>query len=118
MIPIIYINCIGIFIQYQNKLLPNGSYVRPSSIIYCVHSEALDGVDDGGWIDPDGTPCDSTSSPLQCNDISTAGGPTNITVERVASFANMAAVFKCCLPNDCSIRNGPTDIMIITIYGK
>ena len=81
-----------------------------------MHGQALDGVNDGGWVYPDGTPCNSTSSPLQCNDISTAGGPTNITVERVASFAGMTAVLKCCLPNDCN--NGPTDTMIITIYGK
>ena len=91
----------------------NGSYFRPTPV-YCIHSEALDGVNDGGWIYPDGTSCTSATSPLQCNDVSTAGGPTNITVERVASFAGMSAVFKCCLPNDCN--NGPTDIMVITIY--
>ena len=99
---------------------PNGSYFRPNDIddnhISCVYCEALDGVNDGGWILPSGDPCNSTTSPIQCNDVSTAGGPTNITVQRVGDFAGMSAVFKCCLPNDCNKE--PTDIMIITIYGK
>ena len=106
------------YLAYHNNLLPNGSYLRleEDNYIYCVHSEALDDADPGGSIYSDGTPCTNTTSPLQCNDVSTAGGPTSITVEKVASFAGMTAVLKCCLPNDCN--NETTDIMIANIYGK
>ena len=109
---------IGIYLVYKNKLLPNESYVRPGenadNYIYCVHSAALDGVNDGGWIYPNGTPCTNTTSPIQCANVAT-DGPTNITLQRVENFT-MSAVFKCCLPNDCN--NKPTDIIIATIYGK
>ena len=104
------------YLAYQNNLLPNGSYLHlEDNYIYCVHSEMLDGAYPGGWIYSDGTQCSSTSSPLECNDVSTDDGPTSITVERVESFAGMTAVLKCCLPNDC---NKTTYIMIANIYGK
>ena len=97
----------------------NGSYFRPSHLddnhLLCVHSEALDGVNDGGWIYPDGTSCTSSTSPIQCNTIAT-DGPTNITLQRVDYLNNTELVYKCCLPNDCN--NGPTDIIIANIYRK
>ena len=98
---------------------PNGSYFRPDNLnenhISCVHDAALDGTNDGGWLYPDGDPCTSTTSPIQCTNVAT-DGPTNITLQRVAFFADMEFVYKCCLPNDCD--NGPTDIIIANIYSK
>ena len=82
--------------------------------ISCVHDAALDGTNDGGWILPSGDPCTSVTSPIQCTNVAT-DGPTNITLQRVASFSNKELVYKCCLPNDCD--NGPTDIIITNIYG-
>ena len=96
---------------------PNGSYFSPTHLdvnpISCVHDAALDGTNDGGWILPSGAPCTSTTSPIQCTNVAT-DGPTNITLQRVASFAGMELVYKCCLPNDCD--NGPTDTIIANIY--
>ena len=97
----------------------NGSYFRPDNLnenhISCVHDAALDGTNDGGWLYPDGDPCTSTTSPIQCTNVAT-DGPTNITLQRVAFFADMEFVYKCCLPNDCD--NGPTDIIIANIYSR
>ena len=84
--------------------------------ISCVHDAALN---DGGWILPSGDPCNSTTSPMQCNDVTAMNGPTNITLQKVAGFHKQPMerlVYKCCLPNDCD--NGPTDIIIANIYGK
>ena len=98
---------------------PNGTYLRPSDLnanhISCVHNEALDGTNDGGWILPSGDPCNNTTSPIQCTNVAT-DGPTNITLQRVADFNDMELVYKCFLPNDCD--NGPTDIIIANIYSK
>ena len=81
--------------------------------ISCVHDAALN---DGEWILPSGDPCNSITSPIQCNDV-TASGPTNITLQRIASFRrSMELVYKCCLPNDCD--NGFTDSIIAYIYCK
>ena len=82
--------------------------------ISCAHSAALN---DGGWILPSGAPCTSTTSPIQCTNVAT-DGPTNIKLQRIriASFAGMELVYKCCLPNDCD--NGFTEIIIANIYGK
>ena len=81
--------------------------------ISCGHDAALDGTNDGGWILPSGDPCNSTTLPIQCTNVAT-DGPTNITLQRVASFAGMELVYKCCLPNDCD--NGNTDIIIANLY--
>ena len=97
---------------------PNGSYFGDLVVnyTYCIHNEALDGVNDGGWMYPDGTPCTDTTSPIQCNTIAT-DGPTNITLQRVNYLTNIAELqYKCCLPNDCS--NAPTDIIIAKLYSK
>ena len=100
---------------------PNGSYFKPTYLlyyyhpIYCTHNEALDGSNDGGWILPSGDPCTSTTSPIRCTNVAT-DGPTNITLQRVRAFDGMELEYKCCLPNDCD--NGPTDIIIANIYCK
>ena len=81
--------------------------------ISCVHDAALN---DGEWILPSGAPCTSTTSPIQCNDVTAMNGPTNITLQRIASFNSMELVYKCCLPYDCD--NGFTDSIIANIYCK
>ena len=126
----VFPNCIGshtcnnvvyIGIKLVNKVSswPNGSYFISKDIdtnpISCVHNAALDGTNDGGWIYPSGDPCTSTTSPIQCTNVAT-DGPTNITLQRVANFAGMELVYKCCLPNDCS--DSSTDVIIANIYGK
>ena len=85
--------------------------------ISCVHNKALD---DGGWILPNGDQCTIISTEnkaMQCT-IVTNNDPTNITLQRVASFAQKELVYKCCLPNECD--DGPTNTgtMIANIYGK
>ena len=98
---------------------PNGSYFRANDIdvnpIYCVYCEGLDGTNDGGWILPSGTPCNSSTSPIKCTNVVT-DGPTNITLQIVTDFAGMELVYKCCLPNDCS--DSSTDVIIANIYSK
>ena len=97
---------------------PSGSYFGDlvANYTYCVHTAALDGVNDGGWIYPDGTPCTSSTSPIECNTIAT-DGPTNITMQRLGGAGMfMETAYKCCLPNGCD--DGPTDVIIANIYGK
>ena len=81
--------------------------------ISCVQDAALDGTNDGGWIYPSGASCTSTTSPIQCTNVAT-DGPTNITLQRVASFNSMELVYKCCLPNDV-IMNLLTSLLLIYI---
>ena len=98
---------------------PNGSYFRANDIdvnpISCVYCEGLDETNDGGWILPNGDPCTNTTSPIQCTNVAT-DGPTDITLQRVADFAGMELVYKCCLPNDCSDIS--TDVIIAYVYSK
>ena len=103
----------------RDSFWPNGSYFRPKYLddnhISCVHSAALNGVNNGGWMLPSGDPCTNTTSPIQCNTIAT-GGPTNTTLQRVAIFNHMELVYKCCLPYDCN--DGHTDIIIANLFSK
>ena len=100
------------------SLWPNESYFLFSNLednpISCVHSvEALHG---GGWVLPNSNPCNSTTSPIQCTNVTT-DGPTNITLQRVAEDLNdIGLVYKCCLPYDCS--DSKTDVIIANIYSK
>ena len=102
--------------MYKGSSWPNGSYFRPTPIennhISCVYCEGLDGTNDGGWILPSGDPCNSGTSPIKCTNVAT-DGPTNITLQRIASFNSMELVYKCCLPNHYS-----TDVIIANIYSK
>ena len=105
----------GIF--NKGTLWPNGSYFLFSDLednpISCVHVEALH---DGGWVLPNNNPCNSITSPIQCTNVTT-GGPTNITLQRVAEDINdTGLVYKCCLPYDCS--DSKTDVLITNIYSK
>ena len=110
---------LAIYLVNRGTLWPNGSYFRSNDAddnhISCIHCEALDGINDGGWILPSGDPCNSTTSPIQCTNVAT-DGPTNITLQRVAGFAGMELVYKCCLPNDCS--DSSTDVIIANVYSK
>ena len=108
----------GAHIVNKGSLWPNGSYFLFSNLednpISCVHSvEALHG---GGWVLPNNNPCNSTTSPIQCTNVTT-GGPTNITLQRVAEgFNDIELVYKCCLPYDCS--DSKADIIIANIYSE
>ena len=103
----------------NGRFWPNGSYFISNYLndnhLSCIHSSALDAVNDGGWILPSGNTCTSSTSPMQCNTIA-ASAPTNITLQRVSGFEGMELVYKCCLPNGCDA--GLTDIIIANIYGK
>ena len=109
---------LGIHLVDKSTLWPNGSYFLFSDLqdnpISCVHSvEALHG---GGWVLPNNKPCNSTTSPIQCTNVTT-GGPINITLQRVAEdFNDTGLVYKCCLPYDCS--ESKTDVIIANIYSK
>ena len=108
----------GAHIVNKGSLWPNGSYFLFSNLednpISCVHSvEALHG---GGWVLPNNNPCNSAASPIQCTNVTT-GGPTNITLQRVAEdFNDIGLLYKCCLPYDCS--DSKTDVLIANIYSK
>ena len=108
----------GAHIVNKGTSWPNGSYFLFSNLednpLSCVHSvEALHG---GGWVLPNNNPCNSTTSPIQCTNVTT-GGPTNITLQRVAEdFNDIGLVYKCCLPYDCS--DSKTDVIIANIYSK
>ena len=97
---------LGIYLMNGGRCWPNGSYFRLklNNPISCVHSEALDGTNDGGWILPSGDPCNNTTSPLWC----TSDSPTNITllyVKRSLFDPENELAYKCCLLNDCIIAN-------------
>ena len=110
-----------VYLMNKGSSWPNGSYFRSTPIknnhISCIYCEGLDGTNDGGWIYPSGASCNSTTSPIQCNDVTT-DSPTNITLQRKAgiSFGGMELVYRCCLPNDCS--DSSSDVIIANIYGK
>lgn len=98
---------------------PNGSYFLSNALgsnyISCVHSEAVN--NNGGWILPSGSPCNTTTSPIQCNQNTEETAATNITLQIINYISVFeSAAYKCCLPNDCN--NGPTDIIIANIFGK
>ena len=104
-------NHIEICLFNRGSPWPNGSYFLNNNLhdnsISCVHS-ALNG---GGWVLPNGSPCTSDTSPIQCT-TTTSDCSTNITLRRVNSFKKKELVYKCCSPNDCS-----DNVIIAKIYG-
>ena len=118
-------NCIkayiGIYLSYDEKCYPNGSYfwdltIRPLTPLQCALPGAT--LNGGQWIGPNGVvPCDGGNNQnVQC----TTGSGANLSVHINPNNGFLGPPgdgwYMCCLPTGCSDPN--TNIIFANIHSK